>query len=68
MLKKRAGELVEKKLIAINTTIMLGLGSVFAIPSVQAETSIQSQRTEIQSKVDEAKQLIQELTSRTKQH
>ena len=40
---------------------MLGLGSVFVIPSVQAETSIESQRTEIQSKVDGAKQLIQEL-------
>ena len=43
---------------------MLGLGSVFSIPAVQAETSIQSQRTEIQSQIAEAKQHYSRFTSR----
>ena len=34
---------------------MLGLGSVFSIPAVQAESSVQSQRTEVQSQIAEAK-------------
>ncbi|MDQ7863628.1 hypothetical protein RCO48_29060 [Peribacillus frigoritolerans] len=51
----------------MNTTIMLGLGSAFAIPSVKAEsiTDIQSQRTGIQSDISEAEQVIQQLKKRT---
>ncbi|MFH0068218.1 NlpC/P60 family protein [Peribacillus sp. NPDC056705] len=54
---------LKKKLIVLNTTIMLGLGSAFAIPSVKAESisDIQSQRTGIQSDISEAEQVIQEL-------
>nr|WP_063592630.1 C40 family peptidase [Peribacillus frigoritolerans] len=54
---------MKKKLIVLNTTIMLGLGSAFAIPSVKAEsiTDIQSQRTGIQSDISEAEQVIQQL-------
>lgn len=51
---------MKKKLIALNTTIMLGLGSVFSIPAVQA-SSVQSQRSEIQSQIAEAKNIIQDL-------
>lgn len=40
---------------------MLGLGSVFSIPAVQAESSVQSQRTEIQSKIADAKNIIKDL-------
>ena len=58
---KRAGELLKKKIIALNTTIMLGLGSVFSIPAVQAESSVQSQRTEVQSQITEAQELIKDL-------
>ncbi|MFJ8069042.1 NlpC/P60 family protein [Peribacillus sp. NPDC096447] len=54
---------LKKKLIVLNTTIMLGLGSAFAIPSVKAEsiTDIQSQRTGIQSDISEAAQVIEQL-------
>ncbi|MFI8496149.1 NlpC/P60 family protein [Peribacillus butanolivorans] len=54
---------LKKKLIVLNTTIMLGLGSVFALPSVNAEsiTDIQSERTGIQSDISESEQIIQEL-------
>ena len=57
---------LKKKLIILNTTIMLGLGSAFAIPSVKAESNthikdIQSKRTGIQSDISEAEQVIQQL-------
>ena len=39
---------------------MIGLGSVFSIPAVQAE-SIQSQRSAIQSQIAEAENIIQDL-------
>ncbi|MFD6440033.1 coiled-coil domain-containing protein, partial [Peribacillus sp. NPDC060186] len=54
---------LKKKLIVLNTTIMLGLGSAFAIPSVKAESisEIQSERTGIQSDISAAEQVIQEL-------
>ncbi|PEJ24224.1 peptidase [Peribacillus butanolivorans] len=54
---------LKKKLIILNTTIMLGLGSAFAIPSVKAESisEIQSERTGIQSDISAAEQVIQEL-------
>ncbi|MFF2286808.1 C40 family peptidase [Peribacillus butanolivorans] len=54
---------LKKKLIILNTTIMLGLGSAFAIPSVKAESisDIQSERTGIQSDISDAEQVIQEL-------
>lgn len=53
---------VKKKLVILNTTIMLGLGSVFAIPSVGAEslqnqkTNIQKQRSDVQSNITKAEQ------------
>ena len=50
---------------------MLGLGSVFSIPAVQAESSVQSQRTEVQSQIAEAQNIIKDLqaqqTTLTKQ-
>ncbi|WP_345797043.1 PcsB-like coiled-coil domain-containing protein [Peribacillus muralis] len=54
---------LKKKLIILNTTIMLGLGSAFALPSVKAESisDIQSQRTGIQSDISEAEQVINQL-------
>ena len=55
---------MKKKFIALNTTIMLGLGSVFSIPAVQAESSVQSQRTEVQSQIAEAKEMIVKSRSR----
>lgn len=54
---------MKKKLIALNTTIMLGLGSVFSIPAVHAESSVQSQRSEVQSQIAEAQKLLQSLQS-----
>lgn len=54
---------MKKKFIALNTTIMIGLGSVFSIPAVQAESisNIQSERAEIQSEIADAKNIIQDL-------
>lgn len=58
---KESRGIMKKKLIALNTTIMLGLGSVFSIPAVQAESSVQSQRTEVQSQISKAQELIKSL-------
>ena len=59
--KREQGNYLKKKFIALNTTIMLGLGSVFSIPAVHAETSIQSQRTEVQSQIAEANNILADL-------
>jgi len=51
---------VKKKLVILNTTLMLGLGSAFAIPSVDAKSlnnqkvDIQSQRQAVQSSILQA--------------
>ncbi|MFJ7745821.1 NlpC/P60 family protein [Peribacillus sp. NPDC097295] len=54
---------LKKKLLVLNTTIMLGLGSVFASPMVKAESvlDIQSERAGIQSDISDAEKVIQEL-------
>ena len=54
---------MKKKLIVLNTTIMLGLGSIFASPMVNAESvsDIKSERAEIQSDISDAEKVIQEL-------
>ena len=54
---------LKKKLIVLNTTIMLGLGSIFASPMVNAESvsDIKSERAEIQSDISDAEKVIQEL-------
>lgn len=51
---------MKKQFIALNTTIMLGLGSIFSIPAVHAE-SVQSQRAGIQSSIASAQNLLTEL-------
>lgn len=40
---------------------MLGLGSIFSIPAVHAENSVQSQRTQIQSQITKARSIIEDL-------
>lgn len=54
---------LKKKLIVLNTTILLGLGTIFSIPTVKAESiselekqqhTIQGERTGIQSEIDTA--------------
>ncbi|MGE7602120.1 PcsB-like coiled-coil domain-containing protein [Peribacillus sp. NPDC097675] len=54
---------MKKKLLVLNTTIMLGLGSIFASPMVKAESisDIQSERAGIQSDISDAEKVIQEL-------
>ncbi|WP_353739054.1 PcsB-like coiled-coil domain-containing protein [Peribacillus asahii] len=56
---------MKKKFIALNTSIMIGLGSLFSIPAVQAESisNIESERTGIQEKIAEAQKLIKELNA-----
>jgi peptidoglycan DL-endopeptidase CwlO len=60
--------MLKKKLVVLNTTIMLGIGSL-ALPSVQAETvdSIQKQRSTLQSNLSSAeKELASVLTELAK--
>ena len=54
---------LKKKLMVLNTTIMLGLGSIFAAPLVNAESvsDIQSERAGIQSDISDAEKVIQDL-------
>lgn len=61
---------LKKKLIALNTTILLGLGTFVSIPSVNAESiselekqqhTIQGERTGIQSEIDTAVAKISKL-------
>ncbi|OIK11401.1 peptidoglycan DD-metalloendopeptidase family protein [Bacillus sp. MUM 13] len=61
---------MKKKLIALNTTIMLGLGSVFALPNVHAESisdmkqkqqDIQDKRAGVQSGIHNAEKKINQL-------
>nr|WP_110929183.1 C40 family peptidase [Bacillus massiliglaciei] len=65
--------ILKKKLIVLNTTLMLGLGSVFAVPSIHAESiqSIEGERSGIQTEITEAQKLIDglkaEQTKLTKQ-
>ncbi|WP_353738290.1 PcsB-like coiled-coil domain-containing protein [Peribacillus asahii] len=56
---------MKKKFIALNTSIMIGLGSLFSIPAVQAESisNIESKRTGIQEEIAEAQKLIKELNA-----
>jgi peptidoglycan DL-endopeptidase CwlO len=54
---------MKKKVAALSTTIMLGLGSVIAIPSVKADTynnlsSIQGQRSGVQAGISKANAAI----------
>ncbi|PLR78487.1 peptidase [Bacillus sp. V3-13] len=53
---------MKKRLLVLNTTVMIGLGSTFAIPNVNAESinSLQSQRTEIKASISQAEQAIAE--------
>jgi peptidoglycan DL-endopeptidase CwlO len=39
---------MKKKLLVLNTTVMIGLGSVIALPTVQAESNLQTQKAQIQ--------------------
>ncbi|USK87257.1 NlpC/P60 family protein [Peribacillus asahii] len=57
--------MLKKKFIALNTSIMIGLGSLFSIPAVQAESisNIESKRTGIQEEIAEAQKLIKELNA-----
>ena len=51
---------MKKKLVVLNITMTLGLGSVFALPTAKAESisSIQSQRSSIQANINEANKQI----------
>ncbi|MDP4085514.1 MAG: NlpC/P60 family protein [Bacillota bacterium] len=51
---------MKKKVAALSTTIMLGLGSVIAIPTVKADTynNLQAQRSGIQSEISKANSSI----------
>lgn len=46
---------MKKQLLVLNTTMMLGLGSVFALPTAQAE-SISTQRSGIQASITQTNQ------------
>ena len=53
--------MMKKKLLVLNTTMMIGLGSVFALPSVQAESNLQQiqiQRSTIQANLSKANQEV----------
>lgn len=60
----RQGICVKKKLVILNTTLMLGLGSAFSSPSIEAKTlnnqkvDIQNQRSSIQSSISKAEQQL----------
>jgi peptidoglycan hydrolase CwlO-like protein len=66
---------MKKKLTALSTTIILGIGSVFSFPAINAEAtsikSIQEQRSGIQSEIskanDEISQVQDELAKLTEQ-
>ena len=45
---------MKKKFITLSTSVMIGMGSLLAVPAVSAE-NIDSQRQEIQKSIDEAK-------------
>lgn len=55
---------MKKKLVILNTTLMLGLGSAFASPSVDAKSlqnqkvDIQNQRSALQSNISQAEQQL----------
>lgn len=57
---------MKKKLIALNTSIILGVGSLIAIPSVSADTTSQIQQVEqkineTESKISEVEKKIQQM-------
>lgn len=47
--------MMKKQLLVLNTTIVLGLGSIFSLPTAKAE-SIQSQRSNIQANLSQVNQ------------
>jgi peptidoglycan DL-endopeptidase CwlO len=51
---------MKKKLVVVNITVMLGLGSVFALPTAKADSisNIQSQRSSIQATINQTNQEI----------
>ncbi len=51
---------MKKKLVVVNITVMLGLGSVFALPAAKADSisTIQSQRSSIQATINQTNQEI----------
>ncbi|PLR80929.1 peptidase [Bacillus canaveralius] len=51
---------MKKRLLVLNTTVMIGLGSTFAIPNANAESinSLQNQRTEIKASISQAEQAL----------
>lgn len=55
---------MKKKLVALNTTIILGVGSLVTIPSVSADYSSQIQQVE--QKIDETENKIAALEKRLK--
>jgi peptidoglycan DL-endopeptidase CwlO len=50
--------MIKKKLLILNTTVLLGLGSVFSLPAAQADTisNIKGQRSSIQAQISQANQ------------
>lgn len=58
--RESRGRIMKKQLLVLNTTMMLGLGSVFALPTAQAESisNIQGQRSNIQASIKQANQEI----------
>ncbi|UII55594.1 NlpC/P60 family protein [Cytobacillus spongiae] len=56
--------MLKKKLLVLNTTILLGLGSVIALPSTLAETNAEKQRkveqnlTEVQNKLSQLQEQV----------
>jgi peptidoglycan DL-endopeptidase CwlO len=51
---------MKKKLVVVNITVMLGIGSVFALPTAKADSisNIQSQRSSIQATIKQTNQEI----------
>ncbi|WP_409305092.1 coiled-coil domain-containing protein [Peribacillus sp. SCS-155] len=51
---------MKRKMIALNTTIMIGLGSIFSIPAVHAESvqKLQSEKAKVEKKRSEVKARI----------
>lgn len=49
--------MIKKKLLVLNTTVLIGLGSVFSLPVAHAD-SISAQRSSLQSQISQANQQI----------
>jgi peptidoglycan DL-endopeptidase CwlO len=58
-LRYREEKVLKKKIITLSTTIMLGMGGIFTVPAVKAETS-----TSIQTSINQAQQELNSLQTK----